>query len=124
MNVRSYTDADLEAVAVVFTSSVHVLAASAYDETQCRAWAPQAPDLHDWRRRLRHLQTFVAVEGAEVAGFISYAPNGHIELLYVAPSTAGVGWHHCCIIATLNVRCSLQGHSALHRSESRCKAGL
>ncbi len=91
MHVRSYTDADLEAVGAVFTSSVDVLAAAAYDETQRRAWAPQPPDLHDWRKRLSHLQTLVAVEGAEVAGFISYEPNGHIELLYVAPSYARRG---------------------------------
>lgn len=91
MNVRPYTDADLEAVAAVFTSSVHVLAGAAHDETQRRAWAPQPPDLHHWRKRVSHFQSFVAVEGAEVAGFISYEPHGHIELLYVAPSYARRG---------------------------------
>lgn len=91
MKVRSYTDADLEAVAAVFTSSVHVLAAAAYDETQRAAWAPQPPDLYYWRKRLRLLRTLVAVQGAEVAGFVSYEPNGHIALLYVAPSYARRG---------------------------------
>ncbi len=91
MNVRSYTDADLDAVAAVFTSSVHVLGAAAYDETQRNAWAPQPPDLHHWRKRLQPLRTFVAVQGAEIAGFISDEPHGHIELLYVAPLYARRG---------------------------------
>ncbi|MGN2393308.1 GNAT family N-acetyltransferase, partial [Pelomicrobium sp. G1] len=36
-------------------------------------------------------RTFVAVQSAEVAGFISYEPNGYIELLYVALSYARRG---------------------------------
>ncbi|WP_234981597.1 GNAT family N-acetyltransferase [Fontimonas thermophila] len=50
-----------------------------------------APDLHQWRKRLQSLPTFVAVQGTEVAGFISYETNGHIELLYVTPSYARRG---------------------------------
>ena len=43
MIIRPYTPADLEAVAQLFTASVHQVAASHYDETQRTAWAPQPP---------------------------------------------------------------------------------
>ena len=91
MTVRPYSESDLEAVVVVFTSSVHVLGASEYSDAQRKAWAPQPPDLSYWRKRLRSLQTFVATDAAAVIGFLSYEPNGHIEFLYVAPQYARRG---------------------------------
>lgn len=91
MIVRPYTDSDLEAVVAVFTSSIHVLAAAAYDEKQRMAWAPQPPDLSYMRRRLQPLQTFVAVAGDDIAGFNSFELNGHIDFLYVAPGYARRG---------------------------------
>lgn len=91
LKVRSYSDADLEAVAAVFTASVHALAVADYSEEQRAAWAPQPADLRYWRERLLSLQTFVAIEGADVAGFISYEQNGHIEFLYTSPSYARRG---------------------------------
>ena len=91
MKVRPYADADLAAVVQVFTTAVHGLCLTNYSEEQCEAWAPQPPDLGDWVKRLQPLRTIVAVEGGHVAGFISYEPNGHIDLLYVAPQYARRG---------------------------------
>ena len=91
MYIRPYTEADLQAVAAAFTSSVHILAAGDYTEEQRTVWAPQPPDLSYWRKRLALLQTLVAVEGADLTGFISYEPSGHIEYLYVAPQYSRQG---------------------------------
>ena len=85
MNIRPYIEADLHAVAAVFTSSVHILAAGDYTESQRTAWAPQPPDLAQWQKRLALLETLVAFDGEDLAGFISYEPIGHVEYLYVAP---------------------------------------
>lgn len=91
MNIRPYSTTDLVAVAQVFTDAVHVLAAPEYDEAQRTAWAPRPPDISGWRKRMQQLRTFVAVEGSCVVGFISYATNGHIDLLHVSPSYARRG---------------------------------
>lgn len=91
MTVRCYADADLEAVTSVFTASVHALTRADYNEEQRNAWAPRPPDLRAWRKRLGALQTVVAVEGAEVAGFMSYEQNGHLDFLYVSPQWARMG---------------------------------
>jgi len=91
VNVRPYRDSDLESVALLFTASVHAVAAGYYDSAQRAAWAPQPPDLNEWRQRLAPLHTLVAEDHARLAGFISYEPNGHIEFLYVSPAHARRG---------------------------------
>ena len=91
MRVRPYADEDLAALVAVFTTAVHQLAASDYAPQQLDAWAPRSPDLAAWRQRLRSVETVVAADGATLAGFISYSPNGHIDLLYTSPSYARHG---------------------------------
>lgn len=83
--LRRYCDHDLEDVATLLTASVHQVAASHYDEAQRAAWAPQPPDLERFQRRLAPLETLVAEMDSRLAGFLSYAPCGHIELLFVSP---------------------------------------
>jgi putative acetyltransferase len=100
---------DVGAIAALFTASVHELAAAHYDAAQRTAWAPQPPDLGHWRERLANLQTLVAECGSRMAGFISYAPDGHIDLLFTSPAYARQG------IATL----------LYHRAElALCESGV
>lgn len=83
--IRPYRASDVEAVARLFTDSVHRLAAPHYDARQRAAWAPASPDIESWRARLAVQQTLVAEIDANLVGFISYESNGHIDLLYTAP---------------------------------------
>ena len=91
MKIRAYTEADAGEVAALFTASVHELGAPHYDTSQRQAWAPEQPDLRAWSTRLAGLHTILADEGNELAGFISYEDNGHIELLFTAPTFARRG---------------------------------
>lgn len=91
MNVRAYRDADLAAVADLFTAAVHEGAARHYDASQRAAWAPRPPDLERWRERLAPLCTLVAEDDAGLAGFLAYAPDGHVDLLFTAPDRARRG---------------------------------
>jgi putative acetyltransferase len=84
--IRPYDESDLEALALLFTDSVHGLAAAHYDEVQLKAWAPSLPDLDAWTLRLASVSTLVAEVGPTRAGFISYEKNGHIDLLYTSPA--------------------------------------
>jgi putative acetyltransferase len=83
--IRPYRKSDVAALVSVFTESVHRLACEHYDAMQLEAWAPRPPNLHSWRERLAGLKTLVAEVDMRLAGFISYEPNGHIDLLYVSP---------------------------------------
>ncbi|NKF24070.1 GNAT family N-acetyltransferase [Solimonas marina] len=91
MELRRYVDADAVAVVALFTASVHGLAGAHYDAAQRRAWAPVDADIDDWRRRLAAQHVLLAVDGDALAGFIGYEDDGHIDLLYTAPSHARHG---------------------------------
>lgn len=86
-----YREPDTEGLVAVFTSSVHALAAAQYDAEQREAWAPNPPNLDEWRQRFSRLHTIVAEEDGSYLGFISYDDNAHIELLYTAPHAARRG---------------------------------
>lgn len=91
MKTRPYADTDLEAVAELFTASIHALAVDAYDAEQRAAWAPRPPDPVEWRSRLAGLQVLVAEADGALAGFIAFTDDGHIDLLYTAPAAARRG---------------------------------
>ncbi len=99
MQLRSYTDSDLEPVVLLFTAAVHSIADSDYTSAQRAAWAPEPPDLDEWRKRLSPLKTLVAEKSpaeplatdqdrhSRLLGFISYETNGHIQFLYTSPKS-------------------------------------
>ena len=91
ITIRKYRIQDLSPVVRLFTDSVHELTAGAYDETQRYAWASRTPHLDTWRERLESLETLVAEEGPDLAGFISYEKDGHIDLVFTAPNYARRG---------------------------------
>ncbi|MBW3199445.1 GNAT family N-acetyltransferase [Marinobacter nauticus] len=91
ITIRKYRIQDLSPVVRLFTDSVHELTADAYDETQRYAWASRTPHLDTWRERLESLETLVAEEGSDLAGFISYEKDGHIDLVFTAPNYARRG---------------------------------
>jgi putative acetyltransferase len=94
MHIRPYTNADLAAVAQLYTDAVHGLAGSHYDEAQRIAWAPQPPDLGIWENRLEPLKVLLAQETENsdaLLGFIAYEDDGHIDLMFSSPLAARRG---------------------------------
>src|SRR5690606_6090894 len=91
LTIRKYRIQDLSPVVRLFTDSVHELTAAAYDETQRYAWASRTRNLDTWQQRLDAMETLVAEEGSALAGFISYEPNGTIDLVFTAPNFARKG---------------------------------
>lgn len=91
MRLRAYLGDDLDAVAALFTASIHGLAATHYNAAQRAAWAPRPPDIEGWRQRLANLRVVVAEEGDRLCGFCGWEDDGHIDLLFVAPGCAGRG---------------------------------
>ena len=91
MRIRGYTSADLEPIVQLFTDSVHIAAAAHYDERQRHAWAPKPPDLERWRQRLASVTVVIAERDGELLGFITYEPDGHIDLLYTSAAHQRAG---------------------------------
>lgn len=91
MHIRAYPVSDLSGLVDLFNASVHGLTGDQYPAAQRSAWAPDAPDLAEWGKRLQKGHVYVAEMGAALAGFIAYESDGHIDLLYTSPDHAGRG---------------------------------
>ncbi|GAA0869573.1 GNAT family N-acetyltransferase [Brevundimonas basaltis] len=92
LSIRPWRPSDSGALSALYEASVRRLGARDYTPAQIEAWASLTPSpealtarMQDGRSRL------VAESNADVAGFIDIEPDGHIDLLYVAPSATGQG---------------------------------
>lgn len=91
MWLRPYSSSDAEAVAQLFTESVHGLAAPFYDEAQREAWAPSCPDTTRWQARLAALEVWLAEDDQGLCGMLGATPQGYLDLLFTAPRVARRG---------------------------------
>lgn len=91
IHLRPYQPADLAAVTALFSASVQGLAAAHYNAAQRQAWAPPVADLPTWHMRLTGLQVLLAHRDGQLAGFIGFSLDGHIDLLFTAPGYARQG---------------------------------
>ncbi len=85
-NLWPVTESDFPSIVSLFTDSVHQLASRSYTPKQRAAWAPEDPDVEQWRSRLAKVETLIAESDGTLAGFISFTANGHIEFLFTAPA--------------------------------------
>jgi putative acetyltransferase len=91
IHLRPYQPDDLTAVTALFNASIEGLAAAHYNAAQRLAWAPQTPDMRAWQTRLGGLQVLLAHHDGQLAGFIGFSLDGHIDLLFTAPGYARQG---------------------------------
>lgn len=89
--LRGYHAQDLQALVELFSASVHQLAAEDYEQTQRQAWAPAQADMPAWKIRLAALELLIAEDSRQLAGFIGFTSDGHIDLLFTAPRYARQG---------------------------------
>lgn len=89
--IRPFRPSDAEPLAVIYRDAVHQLAVGAYDAEQRAAWAPEHADKAAWAGRLANAMVRVAEDKGQAVGFIAFAPDGHIDLLFTAPSHARQG---------------------------------
>ncbi|MGX7001013.1 GNAT family N-acetyltransferase [Caballeronia sp. KNU42] len=87
--IRRYEAADLDAVIGVFLRSVREVASRDYDAGQIAAWAQVDRDV--WSRRRLDRPTWVALLDDVIAGFIDLESSGHIDMLFVDPSSQRKG---------------------------------
>jgi len=89
--IRAYAAVDLDRLIELFRDSVRLGARRNYTPEQLVAWAPDEIDRESWNLRLAASSAWIAARGERVAGFITLEPEGHIDLLYVAPEVQGEG---------------------------------
>ena len=89
--VREYRPDDLESVVILFQRSVREVASRDYSPAQISAWAPEAPDLEAWARRLGTGGVFVYERNDQITGFARVDDTGCVDLLYVHPEVQRQG---------------------------------
>ena len=91
ISVRQFIADDAEATAHLFFDTVRNGTAASYGEAQRKSWAPSVPEIEKWRARLLAMSTFVAEIDAQIAGFMTLEPDGHIDLAFVRADLTGRG---------------------------------
>jgi putative acetyltransferase len=89
--LRPFLAADTPVLAAIFVAAIEELTREEYSETQQQAWAGVADDEEQFGKRLASELTLIATLQNSPVGFASLKGTGHIEMLYVHPSTAGQG---------------------------------
>jgi putative acetyltransferase len=91
LSIRPYQPVDAAALSGLYEASVRALGARDYSSAQIEAWASLTPSAEALEARMADGRSRLVAVADEIAGFIDVEPDGHIDLLYVAPAAAGSG---------------------------------
>lgn len=89
--VYRYRDEWASQLADIYHRAVHAIAPSLYSSAAKEVWAPTPPDYGWWAERLASTSPGVALVSGQLAGFIEFGGDGHIDCLYTDPAYQGKG---------------------------------
>lgn len=115
MKVRSFRPDDAPALARIFHSAVHEIAALHYSPDQVAAWAPQVPDADRFVARGTDGRILlVAVDDQDTPlAYGDCEPDGHVDHLFCRPDHAGTGLA-AALYAELEAAAKSRGIQALY----------
>ncbi|MDF2653201.1 MAG: acetyltransferase [Paenibacillus sp.] len=94
MEIRSFTDSDINQIVSLFYETVHSVNKRDYSQEQLNAWAPKDEEklkLNTWKESLSHNVTYVAEIEGKIVGFSDMTPFGHLDRLYIHKDYQGQG---------------------------------
>jgi putative acetyltransferase len=89
--IRAYARQDAPLLMQLFDDAVRGIASRHYNPPQIAAWIGRTSDAAAFSARREAKPTFIAEIGGVIAGFSDLEPDGHIDMLFVAPAFAGRG---------------------------------
>lgn len=90
--IRRGAAEDGPALGRLMHAAIHGATGAAYGPAERDAWAPRPPEGEAWAARLARQRVWVAEEGGGgLAGFITLAEDGLIDLAFTAPEKVGRG---------------------------------
>jgi putative acetyltransferase len=117
LSVRSFAEADADALGNVMHRSVQEGAAQRYNTAQVNAWCPAPPEGARWSERLSGAETVVAEKDDAPVGFMAMDASGYLDLAFVLPEVMGHGVADA-IYAVLEGRARTQGVATLSTQAS------
>ena len=89
IEIRKFTDEDVDVIIDIFQQSVRRTASKDYDPGQIAAWSQV--DTDRWRTRQSNRPTWIALVKGVPAGFTDLESDGHLDMMFVHPDFAGQG---------------------------------
>lgn len=89
-SIRVAGPSDFAALADVMFDSVRN-GPSLYTAEQRQAWVPEVRGGSDWNQRLSNQTIVLAEQQGTIAGYMSIAANGYVDLAFIRPSYQGTG---------------------------------
>ena len=117
LSVRPYQPSDAPALSALYEASVRALGGRDYSAAQIDAWASLTPSADNLADRMADGRTRLVAVTNDIAGFIDVEADGHIDLLYVAPSAAGQGVARL-LLETAEALASVSGAARLYAEAS------
>ncbi|MBA3068641.1 MAG: GNAT family N-acetyltransferase [Hyphomonas sp.] len=90
VQIRRANPADFDTLGAVFHDAVRQ-AATAYSEAQRAAWSPAPRRGEAWATRLGAQQVWLAEANGQALGFMTLAPDGHVDFAYIVRASQGQG---------------------------------
>jgi putative acetyltransferase len=94
MEIRKFTDMDINQIVSLFYATVHSVNKRDYSEEQLAAWAPKDEEmlkLKTWKDAMSQNVAYVAEINGKVVGFSDMTKQGHLDRLYVHKDFQGQG---------------------------------
>ncbi|MEC0232655.1 GNAT family N-acetyltransferase [Paenibacillus alba] len=94
MDIRKFTDTDINQIVSLFYETVHSVNKRDYSQEQLDAWAPKDEEtlkLNTWKDSLSHNVTYVAEIKDKIVGFSDITQCGHLDRLYIHKDFQGQG---------------------------------
>jgi putative acetyltransferase len=117
LSIRPWQPTDSAALSALYEASVRELGARDYSPAQIEAWASLTPSPQNLAARMTDGRTRLVAVTDEIAGFIDVEPDGHIDLLYVAPAATGQGIARA-LLETVEALAPLSGATRLYAEAS------
>ena len=117
LSVRPYQSSDAAVLSALYEDAVRGLGARDYSPAQIEAWASLTPSSDDLDRRMADGRTRLVAVAEDIVGFIDVEPDGHVDLLYVAPAAAGRGVARV-LLETAEALAPLSGANRLYAEAS------
>lgn len=117
LTIRPWLPEDSAALSTLYEASLRALGARDYSAEQIEAWASLKPSPESLTERMADGRTRLVALAGEIAGFIDVEADGHVDLLYVAPSATGQGVARA-LLETSEALASLSGSTRLYAEAS------
>lgn len=90
VQIRQARPEDFAALGRIFHQAVRG-GATLYSEAQRAAWSPAVRPAEAWAAQLAGQMVWVGEADGLLLGFLTLAPDGHVDLAYIRPEAQGFG---------------------------------